>query len=137
LRWGQKKGRACRGDLFHEDNYCYLIVAFTGYLISRKVLKAFLVKFDPERLGITSTRSSLAIFLQCLFHNPWNYCRGICQWDALPMSDTAYEIHEVSDWLVVSDEPMGTKPKYWLQKPNQEHWLFKLKFRAHSDDDWS
>jgi hypothetical protein len=53
------------------------------------------------------------------------------------MSDTAYEIHEVSDWLVVSDEPMGTKPKYWLQKPNQEHWLFKLKFRAHSDDDWS
>lgn len=48
-----------------------------------------------------------------------------------------YPIHDVSDWPAVNDEPMGTKPKYWLRGTNDERWLFKQKHRPHSDDDWS
>ena len=48
-----------------------------------------------------------------------------------------YPIHDVSDWPTVDDEPMGTKVKYWLRKPDDERWLFKQKHRPHSDDDWS
>ena len=53
--------------------------------------------------------------------------------DALP----DYPIHDVSDWPAVNDEPMGTKPKYWLRRADDVRWLFKQKHRPHSDDDWS
>lgn len=48
-----------------------------------------------------------------------------------------YPIRNVTDWDAVNDEPMGTKPKYWLRPPVDERWLFKKKHRPNSDDDWS
>jgi hypothetical protein len=55
------------------------------------------------------------------------------------MTDTQpnYPIHDVSQWEVVGDEMMGTKPKCWLRSPANELWLFKRKYRPHSDDDCS
>ena len=61
-------------------------------------------------------------------------CRfGTRMTDSLP----DYPIRDVTDWQAVNDEPMGTKPKYWLRAPADERWLFKKKHRPHSDDDWS
>jgi hypothetical protein len=48
-----------------------------------------------------------------------------------------YPIRDITGWVAVNDEPMGTKPKYWLQTADNERWLFKKKHRPHSDDDWS
>jgi len=54
-----------------------------------------------------------------------------------PMSDRLHysQILDVTHWLAVNDEPMGTKPKFWLRTESGEDWLFKKKHRLHSDDD--
>ena len=44
---------------------------------------------------------------------------------------------DVSAWLTIGDEMMGTKPKCWLRSPDDKKWLFKQKYRENSEDDWS
>jgi hypothetical protein len=48
-----------------------------------------------------------------------------------------FRIIDVSEWPVLGDEPMGSKPKCWLSPCEGEKWLFKQKIRPNSGDDWS
>ena len=50
---------------------------------------------------------------------------------------TEYIRVDVTPWLAIGDEMMGTKPKCWLRTPEEGKWLFKRKSRPASDDDWS
>lgn len=58
----------------------------------------------------------------------------------------AYEDVDVTDWKIVGDEVLGTKPKRWLRHPETgEHWLMKdATYSQRNDgtryrkgDDWS
>lgn len=58
----------------------------------------------------------------------------------------AYEDVDVTDWTIVGDEVLGTKPKRWLRHPETgEHWLMKdATYSQRNDgtryrkgDDWS
>ncbi len=49
-----------------------------------------------------------------------------------------YPICDVTHWPAVGDEMMGSKPKCWLVRPDDNvKWLFKEKHRLNSEDDWS
>ncbi|MGL4419388.1 MAG: HipA-like protein, partial [Gemmataceae bacterium] len=47
-----------------------------------------------------------------------------------------YGTQDVSDWQIDSDECMGSKRKFWLMN-EEERWLFKVRHRSHTGDDWA
>ena len=44
-------------------------------------------------------------------------------------------IRDVSDWVVLNDETMGAKQKFWLKAPDGISWLFKVNNRPHAITD--
>ena len=46
-----------------------------------------------------------------------------------------YEDIDVTDWTIIGDEVLGTKPKRWLRHPEtDEHWLMKDATYSHRND---
>ncbi|MEN4466848.1 HipA domain-containing protein [Mycolicibacterium conceptionense] len=57
------------------------------------------------------------------------------------MPQTQFEVWDVSDWEVFSDETEGAEEKWWIINPaDQQHWLFKPpvdKFGFQQGEDWA
>ena len=48
------------------------------------------------------------------------------------------QVIDVSAWLAVAGEPLGSKRKLWLENPEDgRRWLFKYRHRPETGDDWS
>ncbi len=48
-----------------------------------------------------------------------------------------FPIIDVTSWPTAGEEPMGSKPKVWLEAKDGIRWLFKERHRLHTGDDWA